>query len=65
MPEPQIRRLHAEEAQRRLAELAAVLADAVAGGAAVNFMKGFSQADGEAFWGAMLPGVASVVGRVE
>ena len=58
MPEPQIRPLHAEEAQRRLPELAAVLADAVAGGAAVNFMKGFSQADGEAFWGAMLPGVA-------
>jgi GNAT superfamily N-acetyltransferase len=54
-----IRPLDAREAEERLGELAGILVDAVANGASVNFMAGFSQEDGEAFWRSMLPGLAA------
>lgn len=50
-----IRQLEASEAEHRLPELAAILVDAVAHGASVNFMAGFTQADGIAFWTRQLP----------
>lgn len=52
-----VRRLSAEEAQRRIPELAAVLVDCVAGGASVNFMASFGQADGETFFRGVVQGV--------
>jgi len=45
----------AARAEARLPELAAVLVDAVAHGASVNFLAGFGQAQAEAFWRAQLP----------
>lgn len=54
-----IRTLDAAEAEARLDELADILIDAVAGGASVNFMAGFSPAEGRAFWRSQLPGIAS------
>lgn len=59
MPDALIRPLGARDAEARLPELGDILADAVAGGASVNFMAGFSKADGEAFWRGMLPGLAA------
>ncbi len=59
MPEPVIRPLPAEHAATRLDELAALLADAVAHGASVNFMAGVSAADTLAFWRNQLPGLAA------
>lgn len=53
-----IRALDAGEAEARLGELADILADAVAHGASVNFMAGFSAGDGRAFWRGQLPGIA-------
>lgn len=53
-----IRTLDAAEAEARLDELAGILVDAVAGGASVNFMAGFSSAEGRAFWRTQLPGIA-------
>ncbi len=44
-----IRALDAAEAQARLGELSDILVDAVALGASVNFMAGFSTAEGPAF----------------
>lgn len=38
------------EARSRLPELGALLVDAVAGGASVNFLAPFTQLQGEAFW---------------
>jgi GNAT superfamily N-acetyltransferase len=52
-----IRVLDAAEAQTRLGELSDILVDAVALGASVNFMAGFSHADGRAFWSSQLPGM--------
>jgi GNAT superfamily N-acetyltransferase len=54
-----VRLLHYEEARRRVSELAAVLADCVAGGASVNFMAGFSQAGAEAFFSRVADGVGA------
>ena len=54
-----IRALDAAEAPARLDELAEILVDAVAHGASVNFMAGFSSDDGRAFWRGQLPGLAS------
>ena len=54
-----IRVLDAMEAEPRLDELSAILVDAVAHGASVNFMAGFAAPDGHAFWQAQLPGLAS------
>lgn len=53
-----IRALDAAEAERRLAELGAILRDAVEGGASVNFLAGFSQDEAEAFWRGQLSGIA-------
>lgn len=54
-----VRTLDAIEAEARLEELSSILVDAVAHGASVNFMAGFSKTDGRAFWQAQLPGIAS------
>lgn len=50
-----IRDLPPAEAETRLDELAAILVDAVAGGASVNFLAGFDAASGRAFWQGQLP----------
>lgn len=52
-----IRPCGAAEAEARLPGLGALLADAVAGGASVNFMAGFTPAAGEAFWRGQVPGL--------
>lgn len=49
--------LDAIEAEARLDELAAVLVDAVAHGASVNFMAGFTADEGRAFWRGQSPGL--------
>jgi GNAT superfamily N-acetyltransferase len=53
-----IREIDAVEAERRISELGAILFDAVANGASVNFLAGFTQAEAEAFWLAQLAGLA-------
>ena len=53
-----IRPLDAAEAELLLPELAGLLVDAVAHGASVNFLRGFSETDGHVFWRGQLPGVA-------
>ncbi|HEY8566669.1 MAG TPA: GNAT family N-acetyltransferase [Beijerinckiaceae bacterium] len=58
MPDAVIRALTSDEAERRLPELAAILTDAVAGGASVNFLADFTPADAEAFWRRQLAGFA-------
>jgi hypothetical protein len=45
-----IRVLSAAEAETRLDELSDILVEAVALGASVNFMAGFSREQGRAFW---------------
>lgn len=55
---PLIRRLDAVEMAARLNDLAAVLVDAVAHGASVNFMAGITQEQAAAFWHGQMPGVA-------
>ncbi len=54
-----IRVLPVAEAPARLAELAAILVDAVAHGASVNFLAGFTMDQGVAFWRAQLPALAA------
>lgn len=54
-----IRPLDAAEAEARLAELADILVDAVAHGASVNFLAGFSPEQGRAFWRRQLPSLAA------
>jgi len=54
-----IRALDAAEAQARLGELADILVDAVAHGASVNFMAGFSHDEGRAFWRTQIAGIAN------
>lgn len=54
----EIRQLTAEEATLYLGALAGVLLDCVEGGASVNFMLPFSQADAEAFFSSVIQGVA-------
>ena len=54
-----VRPLDAAEAEARLGELADILADAVASGAGVNFMAGFSVEEGRAFWRTQIPGLAA------
>jgi len=53
-----IRVLAAAEAEARLDELSDILVEAVALGASVNFMAGFSSDEGRAFWCKQLPGLA-------
>jgi len=54
-----IRTLDAAEAEARLAELSDILVEAVALGASVNFLAGFSRDGALAFWRNQLPGIAS------
>lgn len=56
---PSIRTLEASEAEARLGELADILVDAVAHGASVNFMAGFSAEEGGAFWRGQIAGLAT------
>jgi GNAT superfamily N-acetyltransferase len=53
-----IRRLDAAETEARLDELADILVDAVAHGASVNFLAGFSREEGRGFWRSQIPGIA-------
>ncbi len=53
-----IREIDVDEAERRLGELGAILHDAVANGASVNFLAGFTQDEAEVFWRGQLPGIA-------
>ena len=57
MTEQTIRALPAAEMASRIGELAAVLADAVAHGASVNFMAGVTEGATRDFWLGQLPGV--------
>jgi GNAT superfamily N-acetyltransferase len=57
--EARVRCLEASEAEARLDELSALLVDAVAHGASVNFLAGFSDDEGRVFWRGQLPGVAT------
>jgi GNAT superfamily N-acetyltransferase len=52
-----IRPLNAAEAEARIAELAAILQDAVAHGASVNFLADFSHAQAQQFWRDQIPGL--------
>ena len=54
-----IRQLDAAEPDTRLGELADILVDAVAHGASVNFMAGFSHAEALAFWRRQLAALAA------
>ena len=53
-----IRALAADEAAVRLDELAALLVDAVAGGASVNFLSGLALPEARAFWVGQIPAMA-------
>ncbi|MBN9000375.1 MAG: GNAT family N-acetyltransferase [Rhizobiales bacterium] len=55
---PRFERLTPAEAEAAVPALGAVLVDAVAHGASVNFMAGFRQDEAEAFWRGQLPLVA-------
>lgn len=52
-----VRRIEAAETAARIDELAAILVDAVAHGASINFMAGFATGDGRAFWRSQLQGI--------
>ncbi|HEY0206598.1 MAG TPA: GNAT family N-acetyltransferase [Acetobacteraceae bacterium] len=56
--QPSIHRLDAAGMAGRLDDLAAVLVDAVAHGASVNFLAGITQEQAAAFWRGQMPGVA-------
>lgn len=53
-----IREIDAAEAEARIDELAAILLDAVAQGASVNFLAGFTSGEAAAFWRGQIPGIA-------
>lgn len=53
-----IRALDAAEAGTRLDELSGILVDAVAHGASVNFLAGFSHEEARAFWRGQFPALA-------
>jgi phosphinothricin acetyltransferase len=53
-----IRRLTGTEAEVALPALAAILIDAVASGASVNFLAGCDEAQATSFWRGQLPGIA-------
>lgn len=59
-----VRPCSAAEAEARLPELGAVLGDAVAGGASVNFVAPFTPAEAEMFWRGQLPGLLSGAKRL-
>ena len=54
-----VRTLDAAEMEARLDELCEILVEAVALGASVNFMAGFSHEEARAFWRGQLPGIAA------
>jgi GNAT superfamily N-acetyltransferase len=54
-----IRSINAAEATRQLSALSGLLVDAVAHGASVNFMAGFTQGEAEAYWTKQIAGLAS------
>jgi GNAT superfamily N-acetyltransferase len=54
-----IRPIDAAEASRQLPELSELLVDAVAHGASVNFMAGFSRAEAEGYWIRQIAGLAA------
>jgi GNAT superfamily N-acetyltransferase len=56
--EIRIERLSAAEAEAVLPDLAAILVDAVASGASVNFLEGFLPEEAAAFWAGRLPSLA-------
>ncbi len=58
IPAISIRALDAAEAQARLDELADILVEAVALGASVNFLAGFSRDGARTFWRNQLAGIA-------
>lgn len=58
MHDAAIRELGAAEAEARLGELAAILTDAVAHGASVNFMADLPAAEAVEFWRGQVPGIA-------
>jgi GNAT superfamily N-acetyltransferase len=51
--------LTAPEAEAALDQLAAILVDAVAHGASVNFLAGFTHGEAARFWRGQLPGLAA------
>ena len=51
--------LDADEATARIGELAALLCDAVAHGASVNFMAGLTAVEAEAFWHGQIAGIVA------
>ncbi len=55
----EIRVLDAAEAEARIGDLSTILVDAVAHGASVNFMAGFSGDEARAFWRGQLHGIAA------
>jgi GNAT superfamily N-acetyltransferase len=54
-----IRAINAEAARQHLGALSALLVDAVAHGASVNFMAGFSPAEAEVYWLKQINGLAA------
>jgi GNAT superfamily N-acetyltransferase len=54
-----IRPLDAAATESHLPALAEILVDAVANGASVNFLAGFTLDQAETFWRAQIPGIAS------
>ncbi len=59
IPAISVRRLNGDEVRQRVGELSDILTDAVASGASVNFMAGFSNDDGRKFWRDQIPGIAA------
>ena len=53
-----IRALASDEAEARIDELSAILIDAVAHGASVNFLAGLTKDEAAAFWRGQIPGIA-------
>src|SRR3546814_15854851 len=58
VPPTSVRALDAVEAEARLEELFDILVDAVAHGASVNFMAGFSHDEARVFWRNQFHGIA-------
>jgi GNAT superfamily N-acetyltransferase len=59
-----IQEWNAAEAETRLPDLAAILVDAVAHGASVNFLADFSTPDAERFWAGQIPGLRAGATRL-
>lgn len=59
MSDVTIRRLEADEAETRIAELATIVLDCVAGGASVSFMADMTRGEALTFWSKVIDGVLS------